>query len=383
MKLGSERLFEPSYRALWEHKRIGLVTNYTGVDRSFVRTVDRLIAHGADVVRLFSAEHGFYGVAQAGIHVDHEFDRRTGLEIVSLYGASKDVPRDKLRDLDVLMLEFQDVGVRFYTYISTMWKVMDRAEEVGLPLVVLDRPNPIGGMAIEGAGVSREMRSFVGAYDLPIRHGMTMGELALFYHHERGYTVDLTVVPMEGWQRTMHWPETGLLWVPPSPNMPSYEAVVLYPGTGFFEGTNLSEGRGTAFPFQWIGAPWIESERLAEALNALDLPGVRFRPIVFIPVYSKHRDTRVEGVHVHLTDAGAVCPTFLGLKMIEVIRRLYPNAFAWLEPHQGRYFIDLLWGAPYYREAFERGRPVEEIDQEWQEAAQHFAVRRQGFLLYV
>jgi uncharacterized protein YbbC (DUF1343 family) len=382
MRLGCERLFDAEYQVLWTGKRIGLITNYTGIDRQFRRTVDRMIEHGAKVMRLFTAEHGFYGVAQAGVHIASETDRRTGIEIISLYGEEKSISAQNLTDIDLLIFEFQDVGVRFYTYISTMFRVMKKASELGIPLLILDRPNPIGGISVEGPGIVNHYLSFVGEYNIPIRHGLTLGELSLLYKDETGLSLDVTILPVEGWSREQQFPDTGLQWVPPSPNMPTFSTAQVYPGTAFFEGTNLSEGRGTTLPFQWIGAPWIDGERLADRLNTLQHPGVVFRPVAFSPTFSKYQGERVEGVHVHILNDRQFRPTYLGLKMISEIMRIYPDHFKWTDPFKGRYFIDLIWGSPKYREDLEKGRQAEEIDQEWQEEAAVFEKRRSKYLLY-
>lgn len=381
MRLGCERLFDPEFKSVWKGRRLGIVTNYTGVDAKFRRTVDRLIEEGAHVVRLFTAEHGFYGVAQAGAHIESETDQKTGIEIVSLYGKSKDLPPEIIKDVDLLLFEFQDIGVRFYTYISTMFRVMKSASTAKVPFMVLDRPNPLGGM-VEGAGVEEGFHSFVSEYNVPIRHGLTLGELAQLYKEENELELQLIIVPVEGWSRNQQFHELPMQWIPPSPNMPTYETAQIYPGTGFFEGTNVSEGRGTALPFQWIGAPWINGEKLADALNELHLPGVRFRPVAFQPTISKHQGVRVEGVQIHLVNADQLKPTYIGLQMIAAIKRLYPDHFNWLPPFNGRHFIDLLWGSSRYREELDQGRNPDEIWQEWQQHARDFEQRRKPYLIY-
>lgn len=381
MKLGNENLFIDSYNALWKGARIGVVTNYTGVNRFFERTIDRFIESGANVTKLFAPEHGFYGVGRAGESISHEVDKKTGIEIKSLYGEKKSMASKILEDIDVLIMEFQDVGARFYTYISTMFNVMETVNHVNIPLVILDRPNPLGGTLIEGGGVEDRYRSFVGAYDIPIRHGMTIGELATLYKYENDLVVDLNIVKVEGWRREWHFSDTKLDWVPPSQNVPTLEASILYPGTAFIEGTNLSEGRGTTMPFQWIGAPWINGEEWADALNVLGHPGVTFRPVMFKPALSKHKNITVEGVQIHVTDQKLVRPTEIGLHIIDQARRLYPNDFDWIKTGED-YFIDLLWGNSRYRDDFNQGRLVSEINHEWQEYAASFMKRRDPYLLY-
>ncbi|UJL45399.1 DUF1343 domain-containing protein [Virgibacillus sp. NKC19-16] len=381
MKLGNENAFKDSYKALWKGARIGVVTNYTGVNKIFDRTIDRLIAGGANVTKLFAPEHGFYGVGRAGEHISREVDKKTGIEIESLYGEKRSMDVDLLEDIDVLIMEFQDVGARFYTYISTMFNVMETANQAGIPLVILDRPNPLGGTLIEGGGVDERYRSFVGDYDLPIRHGMTIGELAILYKYENNLDVELNIVKLEGWRREWYFSDTKLDWVPPSQNIPTFETSILYPGTAFIEGTNLSEGRGTTMPFQWIGAPWINGEEWSDALNILDIPGITFRPVMFKPTLSKHKNVTVEGVQIHVIDQRLVRPTEIGLHIIDQARRLYPNDFDWIKTEDD-YFVDLIWGTSRYRHEFNQGRLVSEISQEWQEYASGFRKRREPYLLY-
>lgn len=381
LTLGNENLFTDKYRSLWQGKRIGMVTNYTGVNTSYERTVDKLIAHGADVMRLFSPEHGFYGVGRAGEAMDDEIDQKTGIEITSLYGEKKDLDPAFLDDVDVLMLEFQDVGSRFYTYVSTMFRVMKTAQKVGIPLLILDRPNPLGGEDVEGGDVEEAYRSFVGDYSLPIRHGLTLGELATLYQKENQLDLDLHVVLMDGWKRDQLFGDTHLDWVPPSQNIPTFETATLYPGTAFIEGTNLSEGRGTTMPFRWLGAPWINGEKWADALNELDLPGVKFRPVIFQPTFSKHCGETVEGVQIHIVDQNGLVPTEVGLHVIDQAKKMYPNEFQWIKTGD-RYFIDLLWGSSKYRQDLDRGRSVSDISREWREFSKRFKERRKPYLLY-
>lgn len=379
--LGNERLFQNPYFDCWHGKRLGMVTNYTGVNATYERTVDRLIEEGAQIKRLFSPEHGFYGVGRAGESIGDEKDLRTGIEIKSLYGQNKDLAPELLEDIDVLILEFQDIGARFYTYVSTMFHIMKTLANVKIPLLILDRPNPLGGNMVEGGDVEENFRSFVGDYSLPIRHGMTFGELATLYQAENELDLDLRVVLMDGWRRDQRFPDTHLDWVPPSQNIPTFETAELYPGAAFIEGTNLSEGRGTTMPFRWIGAPWINSEKWADALNTLELAGVCFRPVIFKPSFSKHEGETVEGVQIHLETREHLLPTQVGLHIIEQTKRLYPDQFAWVRSGN-LYFIDLLWGSSKYRQGLDNGRSVEDIHQEWQEYAKQFKLRREPYLLY-
>ncbi|WP_164667992.1 exo-beta-N-acetylmuramidase NamZ family protein [Virgibacillus doumboii] len=381
MELGNENLFANQYKALVQNAKVGIITNYTGVNKSFERTIDQLIEEGVNVKKLFAPEHGFYGVGKAGELVSNEVDRKTGIDIVSLYDQEKRLDPDLLENIDVLILEIQDVGVRFYTYISTMFRVMETAGHVGIPLIILDRPNPLGGLIVEGAGVQQDYYSFVGEYDLPIRHGMTIGELANLYKHERDLNLELHIVKMEGWRREWLFSDTGLDWIPPSPNIPDFTTSLIYPGAAFVEGTNLSEGRGTTKPFSWVGAPWINGEKWADALNEQDISGVIFRPALFKPALSKHQNKVVEGVQIHITDQKRFVPTEMGLHFINQTRELYPDHFDWIKT-DNEFFIDLLWGTSKYRQELTRGRQVTEIIHEWKEYAAAFMRRRKPFLFY-
>jgi uncharacterized protein YbbC (DUF1343 family) len=289
-----------------------------------------------------------------------------------------------LEGVDMLVFDIQDVGVRFYTYIWTMSYVLEAAAEHGIPLIVLDRPNPIGGQILEGPPLEPGYASFVGRYLLPVRHGMTVGELAQLFNAERNLDADLTVVCVEGWQRPMWFDETGLPWIPPSPAMPKLDTAAVYPGTCLLEGTNVSCGRGTATPFESIGAPWIDGYRLASALNDLCLPGVRFRPTFFTPSASKYVGQTCQGVYLHVMDREAFRPLCAGLHLVSAIRALWPDAFSWRETSwEGRPpHFDLLIGNGWVREWVDEGRPVGEIAARWQPALEQFEALRRRYLLY-
>lgn len=381
MKLGNESLFTKQNKALLKGARVGIVTNHTGINTSFERTIDRLFDEGVNVRKLFAPEHGFYGVGKAGEIITDEMDRKTGIEVVSLYDQKKEMDPSLLKNIDILILEIQDVGVRFYTYISTMFRVMETTRNAGIPLIILDRPNPLGGKIVEGAGVQQDYYSFVGEYDLPIRHGMTIGELANLYKYEQDLDLDLHIIKMEGWSRECFFSDTGLNWIPPSQNIPDFTTSLIYPGTAFVEGTNLSEGRGTTMPFRWIGAPWINGEKWADALNQQGIAGVKFRSVLFKPALSKHQNRLIEGVEIHITDQKRFIPTEMGLHIINQTRRLYPDHFEWIKTGNDL-FIDLLWGTSKYRHDLCRGRQVLEISHEWEKYAVAFKERRQPYLLY-
>jgi uncharacterized protein YbbC (DUF1343 family) len=340
---------------------------------------------GVNLAALFGPEHGFSAVVADGKAVQNAVDERTQLPIYSLYGDTREPNAAMLAGLDLLVLDFQDVGVRFYTYLSTLFYVLRAAGTHGLPLLVLDRPNPINGMQIEGPLIDPGYESFVGIVaSLPVRHGMTLGELALLLNAEYHLNAPLTVIPMQGWSREMWFDQTGLPWVFPSPAMPSLATTVVYPGMCFFEGTNLSEGRGTALPFELIGAPWIDGNALAERMNALGLPGVRFRPVTFEPSASKHAGQVCHGVQVHVLDRAAYQPVATGLHLVAGFIAAGGPDFAFLEtswearPSQ----MDLLTGSPTIREHLSARQPVEALLAGWNQTREQFAALREPYLLY-
>ncbi len=364
--IGLDRLLADP-QALLKNKRLGLVANQTSITRDLMHSVEGLNSlDGCRLERLFAPEHGFFGVAQDMEHVARENDPATGLPIFSLYGDKEDslTPDVSLfKGLDAVVFDVQDIGARYYTFIYTLANCMQTARQAGVELIVLDRPNPITGNLIEGNVVEDGYFSFVGQYPLRTRHGMTVGELArLFRNHFAGMDCELTVVPMEGWRRGMWFDETGLPWIPPSPNMPTLDTATVYPGLCLIEGTLLSEGRGTTRPFEQIGAPGIDPFGLAEALQAIQLPGVRFTPCRFKPGFQKHAGVVCGGVFLHVLDRNRFKPWLTGLVLIETIARLFPDAFAWrTEPYEyvsDRPAIDLLYGNARFREWVDGGQPV-------------------------
>ncbi|MFZ2490436.1 MAG: DUF1343 domain-containing protein [Thermoanaerobaculia bacterium] len=375
-------------------KRLGLVTNQSGVTRD-VRHAVQLLHGGSNwkLTSLFGPEHGIWGEVQDMGHVDHSKDPLSGLPVYSLYGASEsdlEPKRELLEGLDALIIDLQDVGSRYYTFVYTMALCMRAAARAGIESIVLDRPNPINGVQLEGNIREDFYSSFVGLFPLPVRHGMTAGELAkwfarYFLDHEK-LECNLTVVPMKGWRRSMWWDETGLPWVIPSPNMPTVATATVYPGMCLIEGTNLSEGRGTTHPFEFFGAPWLESFPLADALNRLDLPGVRFRPHYFLPTFQKHADQVCGGVEMHVTDRSVFEPFRTGLWCVKVAREMNPEKFDWrretYEYVSDRLAIDLLAGSAGYRELVESGGDIEEWIATWKGPLAEFTKQREEFLIY-
>lgn len=367
--------------------RVGLLTNPSGVDSQLRPTVDRLYDHERiDLRRLFGPEHGIRGLANAGAAVDHGTDETTGLPVASLYGETRRPTAEMLADLDALVYDLQDVGTRYYTLVYTLAYSLEAAAKHDVRFVVLDRPNPIAPLGVSGNRVSDDHASFVGDYRLPVTHGLTVGELARYVEGEYAVGADLEVVRMASWSREDWYCDTGLPWVPPSPNMPTPETAILYPGTCLFEGTNLSEGRGTTRPFKVVGAPWIDSDEWARTLEALALPGVRFRPAAFRPAFSKHEGKAIEGVQVHLTDRDVVEPLFVGTAML--VSAFQASEETDWQRMDGVAHIDRLAGGPALQKAMETAGDkdlltvVERLRDDWQSASDEFVDIRTAYELY-
>jgi uncharacterized protein YbbC (DUF1343 family) len=387
---GLERLLAEPKKYL-KGNRIGLVVNHTSVTANGIPSFIHFHRHkNFNLVKLFAPEHGLYGVDQDMVDVDHSSEPATGTPIVSLYGkdhASLTPDAGLMKDIDTLVFDIQDIGSRYYTFIYTLANCMQTCKEAGVPVVVCDRPNPINGVDVEGNLVREGWHSFVGQYSLPNRHGMTAGELAQWFNEEIPIGCDLTVVPMEGWKREMWYDQTGLLWVAPSPNMPTLTTATVYPGMCLIEGTQLSEGRGTTLPFEWCGAPGIDALPLAEALNSENLPGVLFRPQYFKPGFQKSAGDVCGGVQMHITDPDTFKPLITGIAVIRAIAHLFPKIFKWrTEPYEfvtDRPAIDLLYGHPEFREIFlPENRNLAEIEASWETDRDEFMAVRKNFLLY-
>ena len=369
--------------AFIEGRSIGLITNQTGIDSQFQSNLALFAEHPkVTLAAIFSPEHGISGSAQAAIHVPSAVDRERQIPIYSLYGATRQPTQEMLDGIDALVYDIQDVGSRFYTYISTLLRSMRAAAANRVDFIVLDRPNPIRGDRIEGNLLQPAFQSFVGEAAIPIRHGMTVGELVQFCRVELDFaSIQLDIVPMCGWRRGIWYDETGLPWVPPSPNMPTVETATLYPGTCLIEGTNLSEGRGTTKPFEWIGAPWVDSESWADTLNNLNLTGTHFRPVHFTPTFSKYADQECHGIQVHVTDRDQFKPVEVALHLIATIQRDYPGQFEFLK-NKGRYFFDLLAGTDELRLRLMKREAPTEIIGAWEAEVMQFTERCRPYLLY-
>lgn len=367
---------------LFAGRRIGIIANHTSLNKAGQHIVDVFKGmDGVRVVALFSPEHGFRGAEEAGRRIDNQVDPVWGLPIHSLYGeTTKPTPR-MLADVDVLVFDIQDVGARFYTYLYTMSLAMEAAAECGKRFVVLDRPNPINGVQVEGKVLEPVFASFVGLYPIPVRYGMTVGELARMIDGEgwlaKGVRADLTVVPMTGWRRAMWYDRTGLRFIKPSPNMPDVETAAIYPGLCLLEGTNVSEGRGTPKPFRQFGAPWIDANALTDRLNGLTLSGLRFTPTSFVPTSSKYQDQRCHGVEIIITDRDELGPFRAGVAIIDVLLRMAPDRFEWKAAH-----FDRLCGTATIREAITAKKPLEDLRALWNAECKTFRQVRQRYLLY-
>lgn len=360
-------------------KRVALITNHTGIDRDRVSDIDR-IARSKDLslVALLAPEHGIRGNVADGEKIADEVDPKTGVPIYSLYLAEDRGPTDAmLRNVDAIIYDLQEVGGRTWTYVSTMALAMQAAARKGLPFVVLDRPNPIGGEIVEGALLDPKFKSFVGMYPIPARHGMTVGELATMFNEKFGIGANLIVARVSGWRRPQWFDETGLPWVNPSPNLRSLAAVSSYPGTVYFEGTTLTEGRGTDRPFEQIGAPWLDATRVAAVMNEKHLPGIRFEAITMAvaPTAGKHKGQTIPAIRFAITDRLSYRPVRTALILMDEIHRAHPRDFGWTGT------IDRLTGSDRVRHAVEDGR-LPALLEEWDREAAAFRESRKPFLLY-
>ena len=368
-------------------KRIALLANPSSIDSHYRFIVDSLIAEKSwNVVALWGPEHGLRGEMQDQEYCDAFQDPATGLPVYSLYGNQLKPTPDMMKDIDVVVFDMMDVGSRYYTFIYTLSYVMEACMEHHKEVVVLDRPNPINGMDVEGPVLEQGYESFVGRYPIPIRHGMTIGELAFYFHHEQSLKCRLEVIEMQGWKRDQFFEETGLPWVLPSPNMPTVDAAMVYPGMCLFEATNVSEGRGTTRPFEIFGAPWIQPDAFAAALEAFALPGVHFRALYFRPTFNKFHRQLCGGLQMHVTDRKKFQPVKTALCLLHVLLRDYADDFRWKDPPYefvtDRLPIDILWGNAWIREDLEKGIVPDAIEQKWQPRLDAFRKIREKYLLY-
>ena len=364
-------------------KRVGLITNHSAVTSDTTHIVDALLAAGVNVTALLSPEHGIRGDIADGDEVNSGIDPRTGIPEHSIYGGDGKPTPEMLRDVDVLIYDMQDVGGRFYTFTYAMSRCMQSCAENGKRFIVLDRPNPVNGITVDGKVLEPDCASGIGLHAIPDRHGMTIGELAGLFNDTLGYGADLTVVKCQGWTRDMWFDQTGLHWVMPSPNIPTPDSALAFTITCMIEGTNCSEGRGMCRPFEHVGAPWIDAYKLADYLNAIGLPGARFRPAHFIPRLSKHQGAPCSGIQIHFTDRDAVQTVRTGLHVVKAIQDLHPDKFEFREPGpSGNSHFDLVAGTKAARLAIAAGVPADEIYATYQSGREEFMRLREKHLLY-
>jgi uncharacterized protein YbbC (DUF1343 family) len=385
VRLGSDLLLDSTRL---RGARVAVVCNHASVDRGFLHIVDRLAgADGVTLAAIFGPQHGFRSDVQDNmIETPHRDDPSRRVPIYSLYSETREPTAEMLRGIDVMVIDLQDIGARIYTYIYTMAHCLRACGRHGVPVIVCDRPNPINGVDVEGARLRSGYESFVGLFPIPMRHGMTIGELARLFNERFDLGATLEVVTMDGWRREMYADATALPWVMPSPNMPTLDTAVVYPGTVLFEGTMLSEGRGTTRPFELVGAPWIDAERFARAMNALQLPGAFFRPAVFEPTFQKHARQSCGGCQIHVTDRDAFKPVLTGAALIQMFRTQDPQAFAWRQPpyeyEHEKLPIDILAGSDALRQQIESDLPPQRMAESWHRDEEDFRGVREGYLLY-
>ncbi len=385
MLLGSERLLaSPRLNGL----RVGVLANPASIDHGYIHIVDQLSrSTKCTLAAIFGPQHGYQSNLQDNmIETPHAKDKRRDVPIFSLYSETREPTPEMLSLIDVLVIDLQDVGARIYTFIYTMANCLRAAARAGIPVIVCDRPNPIGGIEIEGMTLEPGYESFVGQFRMPMRHGMTVAELARLFNEHHGIGAELEVVAMQGWSREMYFDATDVPWIMPSPNMPTLETAVVYPGTVLLEGTMLSEGRGTTRPFELIGAPWLDGEALAGTLNAAGVEGAYFRAVNFEPTFQKHAGTACGGCQIHVTDRDAFAPVKAGAAVIRACYGAAPEAFAWRDPpyeyEHDKMPIDILAGSPTLRQQIEEQVPLDDIVASWRDGVAEFAEMRKPYLLY-
>ena len=383
--LGIERLLDSGRL---DGARVGIVCNPSSVDSRLRHVADRIASRpNARLSAIFGPQHGFRSDVQENmIESSHAVDDIRRVPVYSLYSEIRTPTAEMMKGLDVLVIDLQDVGTRIYTYIYTMANCLAAARAHGVKAIVCDRPNPIGGVAIEGPMLLKGFESFVGLYPIPMRHGMTIGELARLFNDAFGIGADLEVVEMTGWRREMYFEDTRLPWVMTSPNIPTVDTCVVYPGTVLFEGTNVSEARGTTRPFELAGAPWVVAERFADAMNRLELPGAFFRPAVFEPTFHKHAQASCGGCQIHVLDRATFRAVETGVALLGAFRASGPAQFAWRDPpyeyEHTKLPIDILAGSSALREQIEAGQTARDIAQSWEREVADFEKLRKRFLLY-
>ncbi len=380
--------FIDSPPAFIRDKRLGLMCNQASVDRNFNHARELINSElPGKLAALYSPQHGFFSEKQDNmIESDNMVDPLLGIPVFSLYGKTRIPTKEMFEPIDVLLVDLQDAGTRVYTFIYTMSYCLEAAKKFGKKVVVLDRPNPIGGEIVEGNCLSPEFISFVGRYPIPMRHGLTIGELALLFNNHFGIDCDLEVIPMKGWKRTMFFSDTGLPWIPPSPNLPTPVSAIVYPGQVIWEGTNVSEGRGTTQPFEVFGAPFINTRKISSALGGKKLPGIMLRPVAFEPISNKWQGERCEGFQIHITDPVKYKPYFSTLNFLHAIYVCHGNEFRWKNPPYEYEFeklpVDLITGNSTIRMAIENPDQIDEIETTWQSELEEYLHISREYYLY-
>ncbi len=382
--LGIDILLADKYEPLTD-KKIALLTHIPATDTKLIPTISHFVNSKITNTKLiFAPEHGLFSALQDQIFVKNQ--RQKNILVVSLYGKRLSPTLKILRSIDIVVIDLVDIGTRYYTFIWSAILLIKIMSALRKKIIVLDRPNPLNGITVQGPVLEENFSSFVGLYPLPVRHGMTIGEICNMINREYKFNVDLTIIKMEDWKRRFYFPDCGLYWTVPSPNMPSFETACVYPGMCLLEGTNVSEGRGTTRPFEIFGAPWIDEEILVKELAQRDIKGVKFRPLKFIPTFHKYQGKVCGGAQFYVTDLKTFDPVCLGLEIISTIKRLYPKKFAWRKPpyefEKKRMPFDILIGNSWIRETIEKGRPVSLMKRRWSKDLERFKRMRQKYLLY-
>jgi len=387
VKPGLEVLLQQQIELI-QGKRIGIIVNPSSINSQLEHTLDLFFSHAdIELTAVMGPQHGIRGETQDNmIEWEGYRDPPTHLPVYSLYSKTRSPTQEMLADVDVVIFDLQDTGARYYTFVYTMALAMKACQQQGKSFIVLDRPNPINGIEVEGTVLDPNFSSFVGLYPLAIRHGMTVGELALYFNKEFRIHCELEVVKMGGWKREMFFEDTGLPWVLPSPNIPTVDAAVVYPGMCLLEGTNISEGRGTTRPFEFSGAPWIQPFDMIGQLGTMDLPGCVFRPIYFTPTFHKWSTQMIGGIQIHVLDRRTFRPFRTGLALLKVYRELGEEQFKWKDPpfeyEDKKLPFDILCGTDKIRKLMEADASLQEIEQSWRDELQKFREVRQKYLLY-
>uniref|UniRef100_A0A7C4XKH3 DUF1343 domain-containing protein n=1 Tax=candidate division WOR-3 bacterium TaxID=2052148 RepID=A0A7C4XKH3_UNCW3 len=384
MKLGIDALLKNGFEGL-HHRPLGLLTNLSATDSNLKPTFFHFKENRSINLKVaFAPEHGLYPALQDQVYIKD--NKQKGIPIISIYGKRLFPPLKILKEIEIVVIDLVDIGTRYYTFLWSAILLIEKMALLNKKIVILDRPNPLNGLTVQGPILRKSFSSFVGLYPLPVRHGMTIGEVCNMLNKEYQIKADIEIVKMEGWKRKYHFPDCGLYWTLPSPNMPSFETACVYPGMCLLEGTNISEGRGTTKPFEVFGAPWIDEEELVKELNSRKISGVEFRPLKFIPTFHKYFKKVCGGAQVYVRDLKKFDPVSLGLEIIRTIKQLYPQKFAWRRPpyefEKKKLPFDILIGNSWVRKAIENGEAVDSIKTRWAGEIEEFKRMRAQYLLY-